>query len=103
VKYNREGGRVMVRISRSGGFCEVVVEDTGIGMDEKDRENIFTRFYRSDASRGLTVGSGLGLSIVSAIVKAHGGRIEVESELGQGSRFKVYLPLGPGAVKTAEA
>ncbi len=103
VKYNREGGRVMVRISRSESFCEVVVEDTGIGIDEKDRENIFTRFYRSDASRGLTVGSGLGLSIVSAIVKAHGGRIEVESELGQGSRFKVYLPLGPGAVKTAEA
>ncbi len=103
VKYNREGGRVIVRITKSGGFCEVVVEDTGIGIDEKDRENIFTRFYRSDASRGITVGSGLGLSIVSAIVKVHGGRIEVESKLGKGSRFKVYLPLGPGAVKVAEA
>ncbi len=99
VKYNRDGGEVRVYVSRAKEFAEVVVEDTGIGVDEKDKENIFKRFYRSDASRGLTVGSGLGLSIVSAIVKAHGGRIEVESEVGRGSRFKVFLPLRPVPAK----
>ncbi len=93
VKYNHEGGRVVVHISAKDEFCEVSVEDTGIGIVEKDLENIFKRFYRTDASRGLTVGSGLGLSIVSAIVKAHNGHIDVESEKGRGSKFKVFLPL----------
>ncbi len=93
VKYNREGGRVDVRISTDNGFCLISVEDTGMGIDEKDLENIFKRFYRTDASRGLTVGSGLGLSIVNAIVKAHGGHIEVESDKGRGSRFKVFFPI----------
>ncbi len=93
VKYNRDGGRVDVRIASFDGFCEVSVEDTGMGIDEEDLENIFKRFYRTDASRGLTVGSGLGLSIVNAIVNAHGGRIVVESEKGKGSRFKVFFPI----------
>lgn len=93
VKYNREGGSVNVRISTDKEFCEISVEDTGMGIDEKDLENIFKRFYRTDASRGLTVGSGLGLSIVNAIVKAHGGHIVVESDKGIGSRFKVFFPI----------
>jgi len=93
VKYNKEGGSVVVRISGKDGFCHVSVEDTGIGILEKDIENIFKRFYRTDASRGLTVGSGLGLSIVNAIVKAHGGHIDVESEKDRGSKFKVFLPF----------
>ncbi len=93
VKYNREGGSVFVRISSDNGFCEVSVEDTGMGIVEKDLENIFKRFYRTDASRGLTVGSGLGLSIVSAIVNAHGGHIDVDSEKGTGSTFKVFFPI----------
>jgi len=95
VKYNQRGGSVVVRISNLNGSCEVMVEDTGMGIDQNDLENIFKRFYRTDASRGLTVGSGLGLSIVSAIVKAHGGHIEVQSEKGKGSRFMVSLPLAP--------
>jgi len=93
VKYNREGGSVVVHICAGDKVCEVSVEDTGMGIAEKDLENIFKRFYRTDASRGLTVGSGLGLSIVSAIVKAHNGHIEVKSEKGKGSLFTVSLPL----------
>ncbi|MFQ5479957.1 MAG: sensor histidine kinase [Thermodesulfobacteriota bacterium] len=97
VKYNHKGGRVDVSVSIADKFCEVSVEDTGMGIDEKDLENIFKRFYRTDASRGLTVGSGLGLSIVNAIVNAHGGHITVESEKGRGSRFKVFLPISLSA------
>jgi len=93
IKYNRDGGSVVVRISGGNGFCEVAIEDTGIGIVKKDIENIFKRFYRTDASRGLTVGSGLGLSIVSAIVNAHGGHIDVVSEKGRGSIFKIFLPI----------
>ncbi|MBI5343856.1 MAG: HAMP domain-containing histidine kinase, partial [Deltaproteobacteria bacterium] len=67
-------------------------EDTGIGIAAFDVDKIFDRFYRVDASRGVTVGSGIGLSIVKTIVEAHGGRIEVRSESGKGSAFTVFLP-----------
>ena len=82
IKYNRPGGRVDISIEKADGFAVVTVADTGIGVSEKDRKRIFERFFRADLSRGVTVGTGLGLSIVKAIVEAHGGHIELESELG---------------------
>ncbi len=94
IKYNKPGGAVDISVSEFGGRAVVTVEDTGIGIPEGEIERIFDRFYRVDASRGVTVGSGLGLSIVKTIVEAHGGRIEVKSELGKGTAFKVLLPSG---------
>ncbi len=92
IKYNKPDGSVDISVSEFGGRAVVTVEDTGIGIPGGETERIFDRFYRVDASRGVTVGSGLGLSIVKTIVEAHGGRIEVKSVLGKGTVFKVLLP-----------
>lgn len=95
IKYNKNQGSVDISVSEFGGRAVVTVEDTGIGIPDGETEKIFDRFYRVDASRGLTVGSGLGLSIVKTIVEAHGGKIEVKSEFGKGSAFRVILPVNP--------
>lgn len=102
IKYNRPQGKVDIDISEFHGWASVVVEDTGIGIPEGETEKIFDRFYRVDASRGVTVGSGLGLSIVRTIVEAHGGRVEVKSEAGKGTTFTVYIPLNQEFKNTAK-
>ena len=63
-----------------------------MGIPAEEIPRIFDRFYRVDISRGQTVGSGLGLSIVKAIVEAHAGKIDVDSAVGKGSTFRVFLP-----------
>lgn len=92
VKYNRPGGSVDMDIGEDNGRAIVTVKDTGIGIPAEEIPKIFDRFYRVDMSRGQTVGSGLGLSIVKGIIEAHGGRIDVESAVGRGSTFRVSLP-----------
>lgn len=92
VKYGRENGKVRLSLVKDNGFAVCTVEDDGIGIAEGELDRIWERFYRADASRSEE-GSGLGLSMVAALVKAHGGRTEVTSTEGQGSCFKVYLPL----------
>ena len=92
VKYNRDNGVLEVSTASSGGEVIVSIRDTGFGIASRDAERIFDRFYRADAERNAE-GTGLGLSIAKAIIEAHGGRISVESELGQGSTFKVVLPV----------
>ncbi len=92
IKYNKPGGSVDININEVNGFAFVSVADTGIGIPEGETKKIFDRFYRVDSSRGQTIGSGLGLSIVNSFVEAHGGRIEVESTYGKGSIFRIFLP-----------
>ena len=92
IKYNKPDGTIDIHINEVNGDAIINVEDTGIGIPEDEIKRVFDRFYRVDASRGQTIGSGLGLSIVRAIVESHGGRIEVESTLGKGSIFRVILP-----------
>ncbi len=92
IKYNKPQGTIDIRINDINGYAVVNVADTGIGIPEDEIKKIFDRFYRVDSSRGQTIGSGLGLSIVRAIVETHGGRIEVESTHGKGSIFKIFLP-----------
>jgi signal transduction histidine kinase len=91
VKYTPAGGAVTVSCTEEGAFAHVSVKDTGIGIADKDRTAIFSRFYRADRSRSEP-GNGLGLSLSNAIIKAHGGSIRVDSVLGQSSNFTIILP-----------
>jgi signal transduction histidine kinase len=94
VKYTPAGGRVEVVLSVADERVDLVVVDTGIGIGARDRNHVFSRFFRTrQASQQSIQGIGLGLSITKAIVESHGGRIEVESEEGRGSTFRVRLPL----------
>ncbi|WP_168929792.1 HAMP domain-containing sensor histidine kinase [Nocardioides sp. GY 10127] len=96
VKYSGEGGRVSTRLFTEGSECVVEIIDTGLGIAEEDRARLFTEFFRSTNPEALAQpGTGLGLSIVARIVERHHGAIEVESELGQGSTFRVRLPSAP--------
>jgi signal transduction histidine kinase len=94
IQYTSAGTSVTVVLDRSHLDALIQVQDTGIGIAPEDRSRIFDRFYRvnSDRSRN-TGGSGLGLAIAKAIVQAHQGSIQVQSELGKGSTFTVRLPL----------
>lgn len=95
VKYAPKGGRVNLTLQRMDDKYELSVEDEGIGMDEGQLVHIFDRFYRADSSDTAVQGVGLGMSIVRHIVLAHHGDIQVESQLGKGTRVVVTLPLGP--------
>ena len=94
VKYTPDGGRVTVRLSTAGDDVLLECEDTGIGISADDQERLFTEFFRSTNPEALAQpGTGLGLAIVSRIVARHGGRMHLSSELGEGSTFRVVLPL----------
>ena len=98
VKYNREGGRVDIRLRTEGGSRVLTVTDTGIGIRQQDLPRIFERFYRVDTARSReTGGTGLGLSIVRHAVDRHGGNVHVDSTLGEGTSFTVTLPIGADA------
>ncbi|MDX6556598.1 MAG: hypothetical protein QOD86_2793 [Miltoncostaeaceae bacterium] len=95
LKFTPSGGRVDVRLRRERGAAVIEVADTGVGIPAGELESLFQRFFRaSTATRDKIAGVGLGLSIAKAIVEAHGGAIEVESEEGAGATFRVRLPLG---------
>lgn len=93
IKYNREDGEVRVLARVSGPYVRVDVADDGLGIPTEAKSRLFDEFYRvkSPDTRGIT-GTGLGLSIVKRIVEAHQGRVEVQSELGKGSIFSIYIP-----------
>ncbi len=91
VKYTPGGGRVKIGASGRGGEIIISVTDTGAGIPPDDLPRIFERLYRGDKSRSQR-GLGLGLSLVQAVVHAHGGRIEVKSRPGEGSTFILHLP-----------
>jgi len=94
IKFTPAGGRVLVSLTRESEQILLEVEDTGCGIPEEALPYIFTRFYRVSGSAATREkGLGLGLSFVQWIARAHGGRVEVHSRLGEGTRFTVYLPL----------
>lgn len=99
IQYNRPHGTIDLEVAPDQGRVRFEVRDTGIGIAEDTRERIFERFYRADPSRSADgMNAGLGLAIVKEYVELMGGQISVESRPGQGSTFRVQLPLeGPGA------
>ena len=93
IKYTQRGGELKISLQNEGEFALLTIQDTGIGIPEEELPLIFNRFYRVDKARTRDEGgSGLGLSICRQIAEAHKGKIEVESKLGVGTRFKISLP-----------
>lgn len=94
VKYTEAGDTINIACRIVRNECEVVVEDSGIGMRKKDLNRIFSRFYRSDDVRGRNIaGHGLGLSIAKLIIVSHSGRIHIRTQFQKGTAFSFYLPL----------
>jgi signal transduction histidine kinase len=96
ITHTPKGGIITITARKLDQWLEISVEDTGEGISAKDLPNVFERFYRVDKSRArATGGAGLGLAIAKSLVEAHGGKIEVRSEEGKGSRFSFTLPVAP--------
>jgi heavy metal sensor kinase len=102
IRYTPSGQQVTLSLKRVNDWAQLSVSDTGPGIAAEHLEHIFERFYRVDKSRsrhdadardGSGSGSGLGLSIVKSITESHGGRVEVQSRIGHGATFTVYLPV----------
>lgn len=94
IKFNREGGEVLVEAHRKNGVVEVCVEDTGIGIPRDKLDRVFDRFYQVDSSLTRRYGgTGMGLAVARGIVEGYGGKMWVESEEGKGSKFCFTLPV----------
>jgi signal transduction histidine kinase len=93
IKYTKPGGQITLRWYRKEAGTAMEVEDTGVGIPEEDLPRVFDRFHqvRSNATN-QTQGVGIGLALAKELVQAHGGQLEVESEVGRGSKFRIYLP-----------
>lgn len=104
--YTGRGGSIQVRVEPERAWVQIAVRDNGVGMTKEQSERVFERFYRAREGGASSPGSGLGLSIVKSLVELHDGRIEVESEPGKGSTFRVLLPAavpGPDLARSLEA
>ena len=94
IKYTPEGGQVVITLDENKGWATGTVEDSGIGIPLEFQAQIFEEFFRTpQAKEHHHLGTGLGLSLAKRIVEGHGGSIEMESDLGKGSRFQFRLPL----------
>jgi len=94
IKYSPGGGNVLVSLAQEDGHLDCRVSDTGMGMSREDASEIFAKFFRTSSVRRTAIpGVGLGLPISKAIVEAHGGTIEVDSELGKGTTFTFRVPV----------
>jgi signal transduction histidine kinase len=94
IKYSRPGGTVSVQVQgQPGEFVQVQVRDQGIGIPVEDLPHVGERFYRADRARSRSDGgSGLGLAIAQALVRAHGGRLSLESQMAEGTLVTFTLP-----------
>jgi signal transduction histidine kinase len=94
LKYTPEGGEVVITLDEDKGWAIGTVEDSGIGISPEHQAQIFEEFFRTPQAKDHNhLGTGLGLSLAKRIVEGHGGSIELESELGKGTRFRFRLPL----------
>ena len=94
MKYSMDNKKIKIKLYRSKYYIVTEIIDSGIGISDADKEKIFEAFYRSGNENAQRAGgAGIGLSIVKNIIEAHDGKIEIESKLGSGSKFSVYLPI----------
>jgi signal transduction histidine kinase len=93
IKYNRPNGEIILAAENGNDDVTILVKDTGIGIPEEHMHRLFTKFYRVPGSEQHAQGTGLGLSIVKRIVEGHGGDISVESAQGEGTTFRICLPV----------
>jgi two-component system phosphate regulon sensor histidine kinase PhoR len=100
IHYTPSGGRISVSAESVEGEVRITVSDSGVGIHQEELGRIFERFYRTEVARSLEAGgTGLGLAIAKHLMEVQHGRIEVQSAVGQGSSFSVYLPLAPSGSK----
>jgi signal transduction histidine kinase len=97
IKYNYPQGRVVLTVQQNDHEILFSVSDTGPGISEENLKHLFEKFYRVPGTEKIALGTGLGLSICKRIVEAHGGKIEVQSQVEKGTTFSVHLPLIPPA------
>jgi len=96
VKYSGDGGRIWIEVAQKPAQVRIHIRDQGPGIPKRHLPRLFERFYRADKARSRKLGgTGLGLAIVKHIVQVHGGHVTVESTLGKGSTFTLYLPVEP--------
>ena len=103
VNYSEEGGQILLSLYRKRSWVQIIISDNGPGIPKTELGRLFERFYRGDKSRTRSkedVGFGLGLPIAYWIVRNHGGRIDVESEEGQGTTFTIWLPVSQAEIPT---
>ena len=94
IKFTPEGGQISLSLTSDGKLVTVKISDNGVGIAPKDQMHIFERFYKADKARDRALGgNGLGLSLVKKIVELHGGKINIESEIGKGSAFIIQLRI----------
>ena len=103
MKYSGRCRQVRVDLRRRGGEVAVDIADGGVGIAPDDQGRIFDEFYRAAAGNTGVAGTGLGLAIARYVVRAHGGRIKVDSHLGHGATFTVVLPATATATAAASA
>jgi signal transduction histidine kinase/DNA-binding NarL/FixJ family response regulator len=104
--YTEDGGRLHIGVEADRAWIQIVVEDSGRGMTREETERVFERFYRGRDGGHANPGTGLGLAIVKSLVDLHDGQIEVDSELGRGTSFRVLLPCalpGPESTRSIDA
>ncbi len=92
IKYNKQGGKVIISTGKNDGCVKVDVQDTGIGISEKDLPHMFEKFFRADSAASEAPGTGLGLALTKSLVEVQGGLMTMESKFGEGSKFSFTLP-----------
>jgi signal transduction histidine kinase len=93
IKFTPAGGRIAVSARRSGAQVAIAVEDTGMGIPEEDAKRVFDTFVRGKDKHGRPAGAGLGLALVRSLIELHGGRVEMQSRPGAGTKVTCWLPL----------
>jgi two-component system sensor histidine kinase ResE len=93
IKYNKENGAILITVLKSEDYLITEIKDTGIGLKPEEKKKLFSEFFRAKNELTKSIsGTGLGLSIVKRIVDSYSGKIEVESEFGSGTTFRIFLP-----------